>query len=191
MLAAGWQVFATLEVTQPMQGYGDLEILPALSAERFLVMSGFRRLQQSKIRALRLAPCFTAIAVDAIDEPNRLGKQKLFELILDTYHLQPKEVLVVGDNPESEMAAGNRLGIQTVQMRIPANSATYSSGIRPFSPTETGHLFQRNLATYSSGIRPFNPPETGHPVQGKAATCHGGAKRVFLLLLRIGMRCQG
>jgi putative hydrolase of the HAD superfamily len=115
MLAAGWHVFATLEVTQPMHGYGDLEILPTLSAERFLVTSGFRRLQQSKIRALGLEPCFTAIAVDAIDEPNRLGKQQLFERILNTYHWQPKEVLVVGDNPEAEIAAGNRLGIQTVQ----------------------------------------------------------------------------
>ena len=116
MLAAGWQVFAITEVTQPMYGYDDLAILSELPVQRFLVTSGFRRLQQSKIRALKLERLFTAIHVDAIDEPDRKGKQGLFELILDTYHFRPAEVLVVGDNPDSEIEAGNRLGIRTVQI---------------------------------------------------------------------------
>src|SRR5690349_7065497 len=72
MLRAGWRVFETLEVTHPMQGYGDLDFLSELSAMRFLVTSGFRRLQESKIKALNLAPLFTATYVDAIDQPDRL-----------------------------------------------------------------------------------------------------------------------
>jgi len=129
MLAAGWQVFATTEVTQPMYGYGDLEILSELPVQRFLVTSGFRRLQISKIRALRLERLFTAIHVDAIDEPDRKGKHGIFQLILDTYHFRPAEVLVVGDSPDSEIEAGNRLGIRTVQILregVPrADNATY------------------------------------------------------------------
>jgi HAD superfamily hydrolase (TIGR01549 family) len=119
MLAAGWKVFATLEVTQPLHGYGDLAILQELPVRRFLVTSGFRRLQESKIRALGLARWFVAIRVDAIDEPGRKGKQGLFEQILQAHQLKPAEVLVVGDNPESEIEVGNRLGMRTVQTMRP------------------------------------------------------------------------
>ncbi len=119
MLAAGWKVFVTTEVKEPMHGYGDLAVLSELPVHRFLVTSGFRRLQESKIRALGLKGLFTAIHIDAIDEPDREGKQGLFEAILKTHQLKPEEVLVVGDNPDSEIEAGNRLGIKTVQILRP------------------------------------------------------------------------
>jgi putative hydrolase of the HAD superfamily len=129
MLSAGWSVLVTTEVTRPMRGYGDLGSLATLPAQRFLVTSGFRRLQESKIKALNLRPLFAAIHVDAIDEPSRLGKQGLFESILNEHRLAPAEVLVVGDNADSEIAAGNRLGMRTVQTLRPgvprANNATF------------------------------------------------------------------
>ena len=129
MLSAGWSVLVATEVTQAMRGYADLGSLATLPAQRFLVTSGFRRLQESKIKALNLGPLFTAIHVDAIDEPSRLGKQGLFELILKDHRLAPAEVLVVGDNADSEIAAGNRLGIRTVQTLRPgvprADNATF------------------------------------------------------------------
>jgi FMN phosphatase YigB (HAD superfamily) len=116
MTDAAWEIFVTMEVKKPMSGYGDLGTLSELPGQRFLVTSGFRRLQESKIRALNLQPLLTAIYVDAIDEPDRKGKQGLFEEILSTHRLAPAEVLVVGDNPDSEIEAGNRLGITTVQI---------------------------------------------------------------------------
>ena len=54
--------------------------------------------------------------MDAIDEDGRKGKHSIFAGILDAYRLKPEEVLVVGDNPDSEIEAGNRLGITTVQV---------------------------------------------------------------------------
>jgi FMN phosphatase YigB (HAD superfamily) len=129
MLAAGWRIFTTLEVPGPLNGYGDLACLSELPVQRFLVTTGFRRLQESKIRALKLRSLFTAICVDAIDEPGRIGKQGLFTRILDEHQLQPAEVLVVGDNADSEIDAGNRLGIATVQILRPgvsrAGNATF------------------------------------------------------------------
>jgi FMN phosphatase YigB (HAD superfamily) len=119
MLEAGWRVFAAMEVVRPMRGYGDLAALVELPAQRFLVTSGFRRLQESKIRALNLAPLFTALDVDAIDEPDRLGKQALFERIMGEHGFSPEEVLVIGDNADSEILAGNRLGLRTVQSLRP------------------------------------------------------------------------
>jgi putative hydrolase of the HAD superfamily len=102
-----------------MRGYSDLPVIAALRVERVLVTSGFRRLQESKIRALNVAKHFMDIHVDAIDEPERLGKQRIFELIMNERSLGPADVLVVGDNPDSEIAAGTRLGIRTVQTLRP------------------------------------------------------------------------
>jgi len=46
MLAAGWAVYVQLEVATPMRGYADLRTLAELPVLRFLVTSGFRRLQE-------------------------------------------------------------------------------------------------------------------------------------------------
>jgi FMN phosphatase YigB (HAD superfamily) len=119
MLAGAWRFFITLEVRGPMQGYQDLVLLSTLPVQRFLVTSGFRRLQESKIKALGLQQQFAAIFIDAIDERGRIGKLGLFQDILDKFNLTPGEVLVVGDNPSSEIAAGNQLGIDTVQTLRP------------------------------------------------------------------------
>jgi putative hydrolase of the HAD superfamily len=132
MKAAGWQVLAQLEVTTPMQGYGDLAVLKGLPGLKFVVTSGFRRLQESKIRALGITPLFTAIYIDAIDQPGYRGKQKIFEEILRDHKLQPDQVLIVGDNHDSEIAAGARLGIRTVQ--------TLRPGV-PRSTTATYHIY--------------------------------------------------
>jgi len=129
MLAAGWKVFCQVEVTTPMHGYGDLNVLKELKLMRFLVTSGFRRLQESKIRALGITDWFKGIYVDAIDQPDRKGKQQIFAEILAQNGLQPKNVLVVGDNADSEIEAGRRLGIKTVQILRPgvprAGNATW------------------------------------------------------------------
>lgn len=131
MLAAGWKEMLQVEVRTPMFGYGDLGALKTLPAMLFLVTSGFRRLQESKIRALGIGELFTAVYVDAIDEPNHRGKEKLMADILQSRRLQPAEVLVVGDSPDSELAVGSRLGIATVQ--------TLRPGV-PYAPMATHHI---------------------------------------------------
>ncbi|MFM1941092.1 MAG: hypothetical protein RI897_74 [Verrucomicrobiota bacterium] len=119
MLTAGWEASIWLEVPGPLKGYGDLPALRALGPSKFVVTSGFRRLQESKFRALGLGGDFEELIVDAIDEPGRLGKQGCFESILSRHSLTPEDVLVVGDNADSEIAAGIRMGIRTVQTLRP------------------------------------------------------------------------
>lgn len=119
MLKAGWEAFSRMEVLHPMHGYGDLTELLRLPQRRVLVTSGFRRLQESKIRALNLGQYLHETYVDAIDEPARLGKKGWFQRILASHGLAPAEALVVGDNADSEIAAGNSLGIPTVQTLRP------------------------------------------------------------------------
>lgn len=128
MLAAGWEAFSGLEVTTPMSGYSDLGTLGEIDALRFLVTSGFRRLQESKIRTLGIKRLFTEVIIDAIDDSDRKGKQRIFSDILESFHLLPEQVLVVGDNADSEIAAGNRLGIRTVQILRPGVSRCSNAG---------------------------------------------------------------
>jgi FMN phosphatase YigB (HAD superfamily) len=116
MLAAGFRANSRAEVTTPMRGYPDMRTIYALPVKLFLVTSGFRRLQESKVRALELQSRFERICIDAIDEPDRKGKEAIFADILRSQALDPREVLVVGDDADSELAAGNRLGIPTVQI---------------------------------------------------------------------------
>ncbi len=127
MLKAGWDALRQVEVTKPMHGYSDLSVLQSIKASKFLVTSGFRRLQESKIRALGIQSLFTKILVDAIDDAERRGKELLFRDLMQEYRLQPSEVLVVGDNPESEIAAGNRLGLTTVQILRPGVTRSESA----------------------------------------------------------------
>jgi HAD superfamily hydrolase (TIGR01549 family) len=119
MLLAGWNEMARMEVQGAMRGYPDLVILAGLPVQLFLVTSGFRRLQESKVRALGIEHLFAEIHIDAIDEPDRKGKRRIFETMLERRGLNPEEVLVVGDNADSEIEAGNRLGITTVQVLRP------------------------------------------------------------------------
>jgi FMN phosphatase YigB (HAD superfamily) len=129
MLTAGWKVFSQTLITTPMTGYGDLAILRELPFDLYLVTSGFRGLQESKVKALQIADLFKGIEIDAIDEDDRKGKQAILASILKAGNLTSAEVLVVGDNPDSEIEAGNRLGIKTVQILRPgvprADNATY------------------------------------------------------------------
>ena len=130
MYRAGFEVFRRLEVAKPLRGYGDLHVLSRLSVNRVLVTSGFRRLQESKIAALGARELFDEIHVDAVDGEHR-GKEAIFREVLARRGWPPGEVLVVGDNGESEIAAGNALGMRTVQ--------TLRPGV-PYAPNARSHI---------------------------------------------------
>jgi putative hydrolase of the HAD superfamily len=115
MREAGWREFARVEVTVPMRGYGDLDVLPTLGDRRFLVTSGFRRLQESKVRALGIAAVFDEVVIDTLDEPGRRGKERVFTDLMAKHRLDPADVVVVGDDPESELATARKLGLRAVQ----------------------------------------------------------------------------
>jgi len=119
MRSAGWEEFRRIAVTVPMRGYGDLSILPELPVPKFLVTSGFRRLQESKVAALGFADWFAGIHIDSIDEPEHPGKKAIFADILARHRWRADEALVVGDSPDSELAAANELGMRTIQILRP------------------------------------------------------------------------
>lgn len=119
MRHAAWDAYRGIRVTTPMHGYGDLHLLAEFKVPLFLVTAGFENLQQSKIEALGFAKHFQELHIDKIDQPGRRGKQGIFQDILTRHGFAPAEVLVVGDSADSEIAAGNALGIPTVQTLRP------------------------------------------------------------------------
>ena len=128
MYRAGFEVFRRIEVKQPLRGYADLPLIRTLPWKRILVTSGFRRLQESKIEALGIRDAFDEVHVHAIDEAHSPGKKQTFEEILSRHGWRPEEVLVVGDNAESEIAAGNELGMPTVQTLRPGVPRAAAAG---------------------------------------------------------------
>jgi len=138
MKDAGWKVMAKLEVTKAMSGYGDLDVLKKLPVLKFVVTSGFRRLQESKIRALGIAPVCTAIYIDAIDEPVFVGNRKSSRKF----------------SAPSGFSRTKCLSSATITTpKSPRVSAWASAPSRPFAPVFPVHspprITFRDLATWS------------------------------------------
>ena len=139
MQEAGTRAFAAMEVQGPLQGYDDLPLVRMLPLRRYLVTCGFTQLQRSKIAALAIGAWFEDVCIDAIDDAGHTGKQTIFERIQRHEGCRPEEVMVIGDNPLSELAAGRRLGMVTVQTLRPGVSRDpeakhHVSGVAGLSP---------------------------------------------------------
>ena len=116
----------TLEITTGLATYDDVvPVLARLGLRRFLVTTGYRRFQESKLAALGIGNLFDGIYIDAVDDDARSpdGKRAVFRQLLHERHLAPAETLVVGDSEPGELAAGRSLGMPTVQVLRP--------GVRP------------------------------------------------------------
>jgi FMN phosphatase YigB (HAD superfamily) len=118
---AAWEESAcALEVTQPLSPYADVPAaLERLALRRFLLTTGFRHLQESKIRQLGFRSLFTAVYIDALDPPGPVGKRVLLERLLAEHSLRPAEVVVLGDRADDELAAARALGMQAIQVLRP------------------------------------------------------------------------
>lgn len=106
------EVLKTLEHHGPIAAFPDFQLMRNIPVEKFLVTTGFTKMQQSKIRALDLHDFKETFVVD----PTITDKTKkdVFVEIMEKYHYQPGEVLVIGDDPESEIRAARELGIECV-----------------------------------------------------------------------------
>ncbi|PZF72537.1 HAD family hydrolase [Taibaiella soli] len=102
-----------LSVAVKMNPFPGYDLVKALSVDKFLVTTGFTHLQQSKIDSLGIGGDFKKII---IVDPDREAKTKkdAFTEIMNLYGYQPKDLLVVGDDIDSEIKAANELGIDNL-----------------------------------------------------------------------------
>lgn len=96
--------------------YDDFPVLKTIPGERYLVTTGVPNLQQAKVDSLFTADDFAGVFVDDIYQDNRVGKKGLFQQIAEKTGLSPDRIWIVGDNPDSEIKAGNELNMNTVHI---------------------------------------------------------------------------
>jgi FMN phosphatase YigB (HAD superfamily) len=120
-VSTAWRDAAcALEVTAPLTPFTDVVAgLRQLSLRRFLLTTGFRRLQESKVRQLGLTSLFEAVYVDALDPPGPRGKRVYLEQLLNEHALAASDVMVIGDRADDELSAGAALGMVVVQILRP------------------------------------------------------------------------
>ena len=101
--------------------FDDYSEVLKIPTDRFLVTTGFYKLQNSKIKGIGIENDFTEIHI--VDpETTRKTKRDVFKDIMTRFDYTPSEVLVVGDDLEFEIKAGEHLGIETVLYDKSGNS---------------------------------------------------------------------
>lgn len=126
----GLELLNNIEYNLPMQPFDDYRHIRETNITKFLVTTGFTKLQWSKVRMLDIEGDFKAIHI--VDpELYPLTKRDIFASILEKYNYQPQDVLVIGDDPESEIKAASELGIDTFlydpENKHPDANVTYRS----------------------------------------------------------------
>ncbi len=100
--------------------------LKRIGYKLFLVTFGNKKVQKKKIKVLGLEKAFNEIIIT--DKP--VGKENCFEEILTKYHLEPEQVLCVGDKIKDEIEIGRKLGMPTVLMKHGRHYNFYKSKIK-------------------------------------------------------------
>lgn len=107
------QVLAYLqnrEVTEPLKPSDDYPYIKNLVGRKFIVTAGFSKQQNSKVKMLGIADDFEAVCVVDVTISN---KKEAFEKLIDQYQLHKDDILIIGDDAESEIKFGLALGIDT------------------------------------------------------------------------------
>lgn len=112
--------YRRIEVPDGIRTFGDEAYIKDLLVKKILVTTGYKKFQETKIEKLGIANLFDEIIIDALDyREKRKGKKKILEEILNKNGWMVDELLVVGDNPISELGAAKSLGIPTIQTLRP------------------------------------------------------------------------
>jgi putative hydrolase of the HAD superfamily len=109
----GLKLLEQLTYSGPIYYFEDYPLIKTISADRFLVTTGFSNLQYSKIKGMGIGGDFMEIHVVDPLQSSRT-KKDVFTEIMQKYGFVADDVLVVGDDPNSEIKAAAELGIDTV-----------------------------------------------------------------------------
>ncbi|HEY2580252.1 MAG TPA: HAD family hydrolase [Mucilaginibacter sp.] len=108
----GIQLLNNITYDLPMEPFAEYHYVRSIPLEKFLVTTGFSKLQWSKIKMLNIEDDFEEIHI--VDpEITRQTKKDVFADIMKRHNYAAEEILVIGDDPESEIKAAADLGIET------------------------------------------------------------------------------
>ncbi|MFV8466511.1 HAD family hydrolase [Flavobacterium sp. LB1P62] len=107
------QLLSELTYNETIEPFPDYNEVTKIQCDKFLVTSGFPKLQNSKVKQLGIEKNFKGIyIVDTVMTNDT--KKNVFKNILHYYNYDTSEVVVIGDDPESEIAAAEELGIDAI-----------------------------------------------------------------------------
>jgi putative hydrolase of the HAD superfamily len=115
----------------PMQAYQQYSQLRKITIDKYLVTTGFTKLQMSKVKMLDIGDDFKQVYV--VDpEQSSQNKGDVFKKIMQENDYAVSEVLVIGDDPQSEIKFAKELGIDTFLFdpdnKYTNEEATYRAG---------------------------------------------------------------
>lgn len=97
-------------VTDPLMPSKDYHYIKALNGRKFIVTAGFPKQQNSKVIMLGIADDFEEVFVVDTGSSN---KKEAFIHLIGKHNLNKDEILIIGDDVDSEIKFGLELGIET------------------------------------------------------------------------------
>jgi putative hydrolase of the HAD superfamily len=95
--------------------FPDYTFMKKLPVDKFLVTTGLTFLQNLKIKALNIENDFKEIVINDRLISNET-KFDIFKKLILKHNFNLKESFIIGDNPDSEIKAGNELSFKTIQI---------------------------------------------------------------------------
>lgn len=124
------ELLRNMAYSRPMTPFDDYRHVRAIALDKFLVTTGYPKLQWSKVKMLGIEDDFKHIHIVDPDVSQQT-KKDVFEEIMQTHNYVINDLLVIGDDPESEIKAAKTLGIDTFLYdptnRYPDVPVTYRS----------------------------------------------------------------
>jgi len=109
----GDDILKDLTYDKKINLFDDYPAILELPGDRYLVTTGYKNMQNSKIRNMGISQDFKdTIVVDP--SISHLTKKDVFNEIMRKNGYHASEVMVIGDDPDSEIKAAQELGIETV-----------------------------------------------------------------------------
>lgn len=120
MYEKSMEFFHQPNFTFDIQPFDNFQKIIDLGITMFLVTTGPVQLQQPKIDSLNIRHLFKEIIIDDPMSSNG-GKADAFQKILNNHAIKREELLVIGDNPESEIKAAEELGLPSALVNRSGN----------------------------------------------------------------------
>lgn len=107
------QILRDLTYNEPIEPFEDYKEVSSFPLKKYLVTVGFKKMQQSKVKYLNIEKDFTSIYI--IDpEESTSTKKDIFKKIMIENSFNPSDLIVVGDDPGSEIKAARELKIDAI-----------------------------------------------------------------------------
>lgn len=109
----GMEILKSLSYNEHIDPFPDYRIIKEMQIDKYLVTTGFRKMQQSKVDAMHLQGDFKEIHIIDPVSTDKI-KKDVFAEIIERHHYTKSDMLVIGDDLNSEIKGAKDLGIDAV-----------------------------------------------------------------------------